>query len=331
MCDQCHKRDAEVARCLLSAAEEEPGRLPSCHVHKKAAQPQLSISSESESPTAGTSSQSPIAARVEPTLLPEAELERPKRLTSLVRTQATSLRQSLADAIRSATCAGDCGKAEEECARERIQPFAWHHGVLAVVEGEPEQFADAVLAALFGSVPEGFDTAAWTAMRAIQIMNEAGQERDAAQARVRALEGRLLHTPEEKTADALAAEWHRRNQRLEELTRSDGPEAQVAIVEHVRGELVGLRGALGILLGGQVEGGTADLLGWAYYQEWRERQEDHARSVQVAPRVREVRIVVQAPTDENAAHWAETIRDLVVAEYGQEMRLDVTITPGWQA
>jgi hypothetical protein len=74
-------------------------------------------------------------------------------------------------------------------------------------------------------------------------------------------------------ADALAAEWHRRHQRLEELTRSKGPEAQVAVVEHVRGELVGLRGALGILLGGQVKDGTADLLGWAYYREWHARQE----------------------------------------------------------
>lgn len=47
--------------------------------------------------------------------------------------------------------------------------------------------------------------------------------------------------------------------------------------------------------------------------------------------VREVRIVVQAPTDENAASWAETIRDLVVAEYGDSMRLEVTIVPGGQA
>lgn len=77
-------------------------------------------------------------------------------------------------------------------------------------------------------------------------------------------------------ADALAAEWHRRNLRLEELTQSEGPEAQVAIVEHVRGELAGLRGALGILLGGQVQDGTADLLGWAYCQEWRARQEGQA-------------------------------------------------------
>lgn len=77
-------------------------------------------------------------------------------------------------------------------------------------------------------------------------------------------------------ADALAAEWHRRSQRLEELTKSKGPESQVAIVEHVRGELVGLRGALGVLLGGRVEGGTADLLGWSYCQEWQRRQEAQA-------------------------------------------------------
>lgn len=74
-------------------------------------------------------------------------------------------------------------------------------------------------------------------------------------------------------ADALAAEWHRRNKRLEELTARRGPEAQVAIVEHVRGELIGLRAALGMLLGGQVQDGTADLLGWSYYREWLGRQE----------------------------------------------------------
>ena len=76
--------------------------------------------------------------------------------------------------------------------------------------------------------------------------------------------------PDNPLADALAAEWHRRHQRLEELTK--GPNAQVAIVEHVRGELIGLRGALGILLGGQVQDGTADFLGWVYQQEWRRRQ-----------------------------------------------------------
>lgn len=60
----------------------------------------------------------------------------------------TGLRDRIAEAIREATCPGNCGKTEEQCARERIQPFAWHHGRLAVVEGEPEMFADAVLAVL---------------------------------------------------------------------------------------------------------------------------------------------------------------------------------------
>jgi hypothetical protein len=47
--------------------------------------------------------------------------------------------------------------------------------------------------------------------------------------------------------------------------------------------------------------------------------------------VREVRIVVHAPSGENAGQWAETIRDLVVAEYGDSMRLEVTILPGGTA
>lgn len=55
------------------------------------------------------------------------------------------VRDQIAAAIRDAACDGDCGKTEDECARERIQPFAWHHGKLTVVEGSPEQFADAVL------------------------------------------------------------------------------------------------------------------------------------------------------------------------------------------
>lgn len=65
------------------------------------------------------------------------------------------LRELIADAIRSAACPGDCGKTEEECARERIQPFVWHHGRLAAVEGSPEQFADAVLAVLPAPVDRG--------------------------------------------------------------------------------------------------------------------------------------------------------------------------------
>ncbi|MGA5670028.1 hypothetical protein ACPCTG_31675 [Streptomyces pseudogriseolus] len=47
--------------------------------------------------------------------------------------------------------------------------------------------------------------------------------------------------------------------------------------------------------------------------------------------VREVRIVVEAPTEENADQWAATIRDLVLAEHGEDMRLNVTIHPGGQS
>lgn len=45
------------------------------------------------------------------------------------------------------------------------------------------------LEALLGPIPDGTDTTTWTAVRAIQLMNEAGQQRDAAEAviaRVRA-------------------------------------------------------------------------------------------------------------------------------------------------
>jgi hypothetical protein len=58
------------------------------------------------------------------------------------------MRERIAAAVRDAACPGDCGKTEEECAKERIQPFVWHHGKLAVVEGTPEQIADAVLPAV---------------------------------------------------------------------------------------------------------------------------------------------------------------------------------------
>lgn len=59
-----------------------------------------------------------------------------------------ALRDRIAEAVRDAACNGDCGKTEEECAKERIQPLVWHHGRLAAVEGTPEQFAAAVLAVL---------------------------------------------------------------------------------------------------------------------------------------------------------------------------------------
>lgn len=76
------------------------------------------------------------------------------------RTQAAdraALREIAAQAIRDAACTGDCGQTEEECRAERIQPFVWRHGVLAVVEGSPEQLAAAVLAAV---LPAPVDRAA---------------------------------------------------------------------------------------------------------------------------------------------------------------------------
>lgn len=63
-------------------------------------------------------------------------------------TDQNALRDALAAAIRTATCTGDCGQTEEECRQQRIQPVVEHHGRLAVVEGTPEQLADAVLPAL---------------------------------------------------------------------------------------------------------------------------------------------------------------------------------------
>ncbi|MBP5913210.1 hypothetical protein F3K34_13305 [Streptomyces sp. LBUM 1486] len=86
-------------------------------------------------------------------LAEEARLHDPARASSAVSvvpsaTNQAALRELIADAIRAAACPGECGKTEEECTKERIQPFAWHHGRVAVVEGEPEMFADAVLAVL---------------------------------------------------------------------------------------------------------------------------------------------------------------------------------------
>jgi hypothetical protein len=46
-----------------------------------------------------------------------------------------------------------------------------------------------------------------------------------------------------------------------------------------------------------------------------------------APGHATVTIRIHAPTDENAGQWATTIRDLVTAEHGQDMRLDIRITP----
>lgn len=72
-------------------------------------------------------------------------------------------------------------------------------------------------------------------------------------------------------ADAIAKELQRRATRLEELHAS--PATNSSRINHVRGEVIGLRGALGIVLGGTVPGGTADQLATAYYRQWLTRQD----------------------------------------------------------
>lgn len=76
------------------------------------------------------------------------------------------------------------------------------------------------------------------------------------------------------TADALAAELHRRVQRLDELKQDSKSSERVR--EQVHGEVIGLRGAIGIVLGACVPGGTADVDGADYYVAWRARQEVQA-------------------------------------------------------
>lgn len=81
----------------------------------------------------------------------------------------------------------------------------------------------------------------------------------------------VLMTVERDGADAVAAELHRRALRLEEL-KAD-PDTTPSTLDEVRGELIGLRGALGIVLGGSVAGGQADAMGINFYESWMARQE----------------------------------------------------------
>lgn len=69
--------------------------------------------------------------------------------------------------------------------------------------------------------------------------------------------------------DNIAEEIHRRAAHLEELR--DAPDH---VRSEVRGELIGLRGALGIALGHRVAGGDADAAGINYYELWLARQND---------------------------------------------------------
>lgn len=68
------------------------------------------------------------------------------------------------------------------------------------------------------------------------------------------------------TADLILHEYHRRLTHIDK--RQPDPRSLVGVQLH--GELIGLRGALGIALGGQVQGGEADRLAAARYAELRD-------------------------------------------------------------
>lgn len=70
-------------------------------------------------------------------------------------------------------------------------------------------------------------------------------------------------------ADTLAAELHRRWLRLNEIHKDLDYSDRTAMQLH--GEVIGLRGALGIALGGAVAGGDADRMGVDYHQAWMKR------------------------------------------------------------
>lgn len=61
---------------------------------------------------------------------------------------AQQLRDRIADAIRSATCPGECGNStEEECRRTRFQPVVWYQGrVIEVDMSGPVDRIAAILA-----------------------------------------------------------------------------------------------------------------------------------------------------------------------------------------
>lgn len=73
--------------------------------------------------------------------------------------------------------------------------------------------------------------------------------------------------PAEPVADAVAAELYRRVRRLQDPNLLEKARVQVS------GEVIGLQGALGIVLGGSVPGGTADKRAQEYYRAWLARQE----------------------------------------------------------
>jgi hypothetical protein len=84
---------------------------------------------------------------------------------------------------------------EGPAVRSRLLPVGlvrrWQQAVCGQQAEPGRVMAAAALATLLGPIPDGVDSASQAAIRAIQLMNEAGQARDAAEARVRELEAAL--------------------------------------------------------------------------------------------------------------------------------------------
>ncbi|MFD1277336.1 hypothetical protein ACFQ51_52215, partial [Streptomyces kaempferi] len=82
--------------------------------------------------------------------------------------------------------------ADRAALRDRIAAlFRSTPGQERLGDATPGEIADAVLAELLGPIPADIDVATWTAIRAIQLMNEAGCERDEAVAKVADYEHRI--------------------------------------------------------------------------------------------------------------------------------------------
>ncbi|MFK0140672.1 hypothetical protein [Streptomyces murinus] len=110
-----------------------------------------------------------------------------------------------------------------------------------------QRHANAILSVLFGPIPAGTDTATWTAIRAIQLMNEAGRRRDryrsawcSARERAQAYgEGILRHVADrdwwEKQAHAVQARAEVENRAAVLLEAADAGE-DVANRIHASGD-----------------------------------------------------------------------------------------------
>lgn len=99
-------------------------------------------------------------------------------------------------------------------------------------------------------------------------------------------------TPDTATADRIAAELHRRTGHLQDRQDSG------TLTEHIRtqmsGELIGLRGALGMALGHTVQDG-ADRAAKDYYEQWLNRQNNGAGAVRYGADTAVVTVTVNIP------------------------------------